>query len=76
MWGAGGELGGGGTIFDLIKAMALVAVRSENCDSMAKLLQPDGSVNNQPLCTANPEIGMDEPDAEASFLSGRHCKLW
>ena len=63
------------TIFDFIKAMTLVAVRGEDGNSMPELLQPDGSVDNKPLRTANAQVGVDEPDVEALFLFRCHCVL-
>ena len=64
------------TIFDFIKAVALVTVRREDSDSVAELLQPDGSINNKPLRTTNAQVGVDEPDVEDLIPSGRHCVLW
>jgi len=63
------------TILDFIKAMAPVAVRGEDGNSMAELLQPDRSVDNKPFRTANAQVGVNEPNVKFFFLAERHCVL-
>lgn len=67
------DVDGQGAIFDFIEAVALIAVRREDGDSVPELLQPDGSVNNKPLCTTDAQVRVDEPDVEVPLLSGCHC---
>ena len=61
-------MAGGLTVAGFVEAMRRVAVGGEDCDAVAKLLKPDGGIDNEPLCAAYAEVGVEEYDT----LSRRH----
>lgn len=58
------DVDGERTVFHFIEAVALVAVGREDGNLVPEVLQPDSSIDNQPLRAADAEVGVDEPDVE------------
>lgn len=52
--------------------MCRVAVRGEDGDLVAEVLEADGSVDDETLSTADAQVGVDEDDASLA-LEARHA---
>lgn len=67
-------IAGGGvlTIAGFVEAVRRIAVRGEDGDGVAKVLQTDGGVDDEAFGAADAEVGVEEDDV---FLLFAHVRL-
>lgn len=63
------------TIAGLVEAVLRVAVRREDGDCVAAVLQPHGRVDDEPLRSADAKIGVEE-DYVLLLFAGHGCRVW
>lgn len=63
------------TISSFIEAMAGIAMRSEDGDSMLEILQAYSRINDQPFRATNPEVGMEENNGFRVWLHDRYLNM-
>ncbi len=54
--------------------MRRIAVRGEDCDGVAEVLQADGGVDDEAFCTADAEVGVEE--YHVLFLLAHRIFCW